>query len=431
METKVEKLASSRILTTTVVSADERAAAESKALTALASRVKIKGFREGMAPPDIVRQHVDEEHVREETVRVLLPQIMTDALKLSGAKPIIRPAAAVTSLQPLTITLTFVERPATKLKKPDTINVEKKPMDDVTDADVEAFIRKLLLQDRIDTPVARAAAKGDSVIMSLATKDKAGKAIDELTVGRYTVLIGQEELIPELDAHLIGLKKGDKKTVEIAFQDKHDLPALRGKRLTVTIDVSDVMEVKLPELTAEYIETRMHAKRTPETFRSDVRDMLLYQKKNAEMKRREEELYTKVRAATTVDIAPELLDTEVREMLVDLQERLKKQDTTVEQWLKNSNQQWEKVLEEMKGVARDRITLRFGMQELASHVKIEPDAKRMDAAIERERSHAKEHGHRINEKDLQVGGSVFEQILWEQKMQQLVEGLTTEEKKVA
>ena len=421
MQTTIEKLKEFRVRTTTIVTAEEQKKAEEQALTSLASRVKIKGFREGMAPTNVVRQHVTSEQINEELVRSILPQVMADALKVSGAKPILRPAASITSLEPLTIALIFVERPTATLKKPDAIKIEKKSIADASKEEIETFIQKLLQHDRTETSVERAATTGDSVKMSLATKDQAGNTMEELTMGRYSVLIGSEELIPELEKHLLGMKKGEKKTVGIDFPKTHDLPALQGKHLSVTIAVSDVAETKLPALTGEYIASRMGADRTPEAFRIEVGQMLTNQKKNQERKRREEDLYTHVRAATSIELAPELIDAEVQEMLLDLQERLKKQDMTMEKWLESTGKKPEHVIEEMKGIAHDRITLRFGMQKLAEHKKIEPDAEELKLAIERERTHAKEHGHDCKEEDLQAGGGVYERIVWELKMHTLVE----------
>jgi FKBP-type peptidyl-prolyl cis-trans isomerase (trigger factor) len=278
MDTTIEKRHSTRIRTTTVMTADERKLGEEQALKTLAKRVNIRGFRAGSAPPDLVRQHVKPKDVMEEAVRALLPKVVAEALKLSGAKPIIRPSVSVTALDPLTITVTFVERPAAELRKPENINVEKKPM-----------------------------------------------------------LTGHQ--------------------------------------------------------------------------------------RNAEMKRREEELYGKVREATKIDVAPELIDAEVQEMLSDLQYRLKEQESTVEKWLEATGKKWEQVIEEMKAIAKDRIVLRFGMQLLADCKKAEADPQVLEQAIAAERAHSKDHGRDIPPSELQPGGTVYEQIRWEKRMQKLVEGI--------
>ena len=156
--------------------------------------------------------------------------------------------------------------------------------------------------------------------------------------------------------------------------------------------------------------------------------MLTGQRRNAEMKRREEELYKKVREATTIDLAPELIDAEVHEMLADLQHRLKEQDSTVEKWLETTGKKWEQVVEEMKGIAKDRIILRFGMQMLADFKKAEADPALLEKALAAERAHIKDHGHSTPASELEPGGNVYEQIRWEKRMQTLVEGMIMDAK---
>ncbi|MSR67390.1 trigger factor [Candidatus Peribacteria bacterium] len=428
METKIEKLKQARIKTTTVVPDTAKKAAEELALKALAHRIKIKGFREGMAPANLVREHVTQEQIMEETVRQLLPEVMKDAFKVSNAKPIIRPAASVVSLEPLTISIVFVERPTAEMKKPESIKVEKKTIPETSQKDIDAFIGKLLIQDKVETPVSREAKKGDSVTLKLAAKDKASKQVDELTVGRYAVILGSEDLLSELEPHLLGIKKGERKSAVIEFPKDHDIPGIQGKKLTIDLEATEVSEVKLPELTSEYIKSRLGADRTPDAFRTEVGQMLTNQKKSQEMKRREEELYEKVKAATKIELAPELIDAEVQEMVIDLQERLKRQNTTVEDWLKATNKDQKTVFDEMKEIANSRIVLRFGMQALAESKKIVVDPTEIHLAMKAEITHAKEHGHPLSEADQKEGGSAYERIKWEKTMQKLVEGMIGEEK---
>ena len=154
--------------------------------------------------------------------------------------------------------------------------------------------------------------------------------------------------------------------------------------------------------------------------------MLTTKQKNEEMKRREEELYAKTKEATQVEIAPELIDTETQEMLSDLQDRLKKQEMTLEQWLKSTGKEAKDVIEEMKGIAKDRIILRFGMQALAEWKKMEPDATKLAQAIAEERKQA-ESSHSIREEDWKPGGNAYEQILFNLRMQQLVQEMIKDE----
>lgn len=427
METKIEKLKESRIRATTVVTDAEKNAAEAKALERLSEQVNIKGFRAGKAPADMVRGRVTKEQLMEETVRVLLPDIMKKALDESKAKPILRPAASVTAVAPLTIALTFVERPPVSLKKPDSIKVEKKTMPAIDPKEIESFVRKVMMQDRVENPVERAVQAGDMVRMSM-TAEKKGKPVDELTVGNYTLTLGAEDLLPELEPHLIGMKKDDKKKVDVTFPKTHEIPAIRGEKIAVEMTVKGVSEVKLPELTPEYLKTRLGAERTPDAFRAEVREMLTQRKRSDEMRRREEELYDKVRAATSVELAPELIDAEVQEMVADLHDRLQRQGMTMEQWLETTGKKSDAVIEEMKGIASSRIVLRFGMQELANKLGVEPNKDDVKSRLKQEADQAAMQNQPFPPEELLEGGSLYDRVHFELKMQQLIDKMISDEK---
>lgn len=425
MDTKIEKLPQSRIRTVTTVTKEEHADAEKKALAALADQIDIKGFRVGKAPGDMVRSRVGNERLMEETVRQLLPSVLKSALELSKAKPMLRPAASVVSTEPLTIALTFVERPPVTVKKAESLKVEKKQIPEATEKEVEAFLRKILMQDKTETPVERPAAKGDFVRLALASKKK-DKPVEELTVGNYGLLIGGEDVLPELEPHLTGMKKDEKKTAEITFPKDHDIPGIRGEKISVEMTVKGVSEVKLPELTKEYLKARLGTDATPETFRADVKRMLTDRARSEELKRREEELYTLVRAATTVDLAPEVIDAEVQDMAGDLRMRLEKQNMTMDDWLKTTNKDPKAVVDEMKQIAENRIRLRFGMQELAAKLKIDADPGEIASALASAKEAAKADGRSVPEEEMTPGGSIYEHIRFDLTMQKLVSSMIEE-----
>ncbi len=426
MDTTIEKLPQSRIRTVTIVTEEERLQGEKLALALLAEHVEIKGFRIGKAPADMIKSRVGDEKLMEETVRALLPKVMKEALEKSSAKPILRPAAHVVTTKPLTIAFTFVERPPVTLKKPDSITVEKKKITETTEEEAEAFIKKILMQDRTDTPVDRAAEDGDLVSIAM-TSTKKGVPVEELTVGHYNFVLGAEDLLPQLAPHILGMKKDEKKSVDVSFPKDHDIPAIRGEKIAMEITAKGVSKITLPTLTPEYLKSRMGSDTTPEKFRTDVKKMLLDRKKTEEMKRREEDLYEKVREATKVDVAQEILDAEVQDMVRDLHQRLEDQKMSMDDWLKATNKDPTSVVDEMKQIASSRIVLRFGMQELAGKLNIEPDPKALEDNLNAARKSDGRDGEGIPETELQPGGTVYEQIRFDLRMQALVGNMINDE----
>lgn len=418
MEFKVERLKDSRITVTVSVTPEETKLAEEKALRALASRVNIKGFRAGHAPAEKVKERVDASALLEEAVRSVLPEAMKGAMEKSQAKPIIRPNVSLKKASPLEINITFVERPEVQLKKPNSITVEKRNTT-VASGDIDDFVRKLLLQDRTETPVERAAKDGDSVKLVLTAVDAEGKEVQELTVPRYSVLLGQEELLPELQDHARSMKKGEKKTVTVSFPKDHDIHGIRDKKVTITMEASSVDEVVVPALTAEYLEKRLKTPKAPEDFKKDVGSMLTQQREASEMKRREEELYDLVRKATTVKLPPELIDAELMSMVEDLQNRVKQAGQTMESWMKSTGKEWAAIVKEMREIAEGRIVLRYGMEALAKAKNIMVKPEEVQAII----AEMPESTRDVPDEERRPGGGLFASVEFDEMMRKTVEAM--------
>jgi len=364
MQSRIEVLPQARKTVVVTIDAAEKAAAESKALEKLASSMKLPGFRPGKAPTELLKEKIEKEKLLEETVRALLPDVMKHALDSKDVKPIMQPSISVGSVDPLTIHVTIVERPEVKVKGAKKISIKKEPIADPSPKEIDRFVDMFLEHDRAEKDKDGPAASGDAITISMEGKDANGVPLTALTTERYSLQLGKEDILPELETHLLGMKKGDTKTVTIDFPPTHEVQDLRGKKATVTLSVQGVREVSLPTLTSEYLEKRLKAKKSVEEFRADISRMLKDQRKQHVMQQREEDLLKAVKEATTVDLAPELVNVEAQIVLDGFIERLKKQGLTFDDWLKSTGKDPKLVGEEVKTAARDRLTLRFGMHEV-------------------------------------------------------------------
>ncbi len=409
MKTTIEQSKDARIVTKTIIDKDTEQSAEKKALEALKKQVEVKGFRIGNAPEHLVRERVGTDGILEETVRVLLPKVVEQAIKQSDAKPIIRPKISIRETNPLTIEVIFIERPKATVKKPQTITIEKKDTIAST-SDVETFIEKLLRQDRTEEEIDKSAEQGDAVNLTIESKEN-GEIFKDFTLSSYRIVLGEEELIPELAAHVLGMKKGEVKTINIQFSKTHDIPVLRNKKLDVTLNVQRVALLKKPLLTEEYVTQRLKTQSTVASFKDEVQKMLTQQKLKAEMERREQELFDKIKEATQVTLPQELVQEELEEMLKDVQERLKEQKVTMEQWVKASGKTSTDIINEMRDIADGRLKLRYGMEELANVKKVEISDAEVELALKK-----------VQEDPIPSPGShEFEAMRFDLKMRKIVD----------
>jgi trigger factor len=355
-----------RVVCTLVFNDGERIAGEEKALRSLGGRVKMDGFRPGNAPLEILRERINPEDVFGEIVRVLVSEQMPSIVKDHSLTPIARPSVEATSRNPLSLTVTFVVRPDVKVKGAAKITIEKKEIK-ITNDDVERIVQEMLTDLRTTKPVDRAAKAGDALVVDLHATDKDGK---EMAGSRthQQVTLGNQSLLPEVDAALTGAKAGDEKTAKITLPAEHPNPELHNASATLHMHVDRVEEVTIPPLTDEVSKTRFGMDAA--ALRTTVEQSMKSEREGAEHARREKLLLDAIRDATSVEIAPELLRSETDGMIEELMDRLTQEKKSIEEWLKASGrtpEEWRKDLEKR---AKDRIQLRLGIEHLVEEKKI-------------------------------------------------------------
>ncbi len=417
----VKKLPQSRVQCTVTASPEEVTKAEAAAIAKLGANVSIPGFRPGKAPADQVRGQIREEALLEETVRNLLPQAIESILKDGQVRPILPPRVDIQTREPLTLQLTFVERPAVKMKEIDT-KAFKKSEPKFDEKDIDRMVQYMLEQYKTTSPVERAAAMGDQVTMDFVGTDEAGKEIQGTRATGYQIVVGSKQLLPGFEDALVNMKKGDQKTIKLTFPEKYHAEHLQNKPVNFAITVHGVESVSMPTLTPEFVKEKQLGD-SPEDVRKRIADSMRQQEEEMDRQRREQALFDAIRKATQVDIAPELIDEEERALLEDLSRQLEQQKQSFEEWMTRTKKTPESLRKELREESERRITLRFGVQQLLEDKKIELTPDDEKAAIDARLSQIP------NEQRLQAaqyyakGGDGHDELVWTKKVEKLVTGL--------
>lgn len=122
---------------------EELSLLEGETLENLSGNLRIPGFREGRAPPEIVRAHIGLERLSEEMLRKFIGRFIPSLIKEQNLKPIIPPKVTVLSPSPLTLTILLTEHPDVTVKTGKHLTVEKKESK-VEEKDVDRVIQSLL-----------------------------------------------------------------------------------------------------------------------------------------------------------------------------------------------------------------------------------------------------------------------------------------------
>ncbi|MFM1967015.1 MAG: hypothetical protein RL134_2740 [Actinomycetota bacterium] len=244
MKSTAETLSPTRVKLTVEVPFDELAPSLDAAYQAIAKQVSIPGFRKGKVPARIIDQRVGRAAVLEEAVNDVLPKAYEDALRENSVVPLGRPDVEVTELadgQSLTFTAEVDIRPEFDLPDYSGIAVEVEDAA-VTDDEVEEQLTGLRGRFASLTPVERAAADGDILLVDLLGYEADGTSVEDLSGHALSYELGTDGMLPGFDDAVRGATAGESRTFEFTPEGGEYV----GRPLTVNVTVSAVRERALP-----------------------------------------------------------------------------------------------------------------------------------------------------------------------------------------
>jgi trigger factor len=220
----------------------------------LGRTAKIKGFRPGKVPRNILERYF-KDYVKTEVVRKLIEESYPKALSETHLEPVSPPVVDPGEFaegKPFQYSAVIEVKPEITLEGYTGLKIEGK-REEVKDEEVEARLKALQnLHSNLKTiSEARAIQAGDYVILnyeaSLGGKSvEGGKAID------FTVEVGSGQFIPAFEEKLIGLKPEEESEIEVTFPQDYGYQKWAGKTLSFHVKIKEIKEKILPPLDDEF-----------------------------------------------------------------------------------------------------------------------------------------------------------------------------------
>ncbi|MEO7096669.1 MAG: trigger factor, partial [Polyangiales bacterium] len=246
MEVQVEQLTPVLVEMSITVESDRVKKELDKAFRQLQSRAKVKGFRPGKAPREVLT-HLYGGAVTNDVCSKLVDETLNEAIQSKNVQPLSQPRVEVqkaSATEPLQYKARFEVRPEITGLKWEGLEAEK-PKLVVGDKQIDEALEQLRKQHaQLTAPSAPRSAKMGDVITLDFTAKVDGKNLDSSK--GMTAELGEGKLIKELEEALVGANPGDEKTVAVKFPDNHANPNLKGKDATFDLKLVDIKERILP-----------------------------------------------------------------------------------------------------------------------------------------------------------------------------------------
>ncbi|MFI9104288.1 trigger factor [Streptomyces fildesensis] len=249
MKSAVETLNPTRVRLTVEVPFEELKPSLDAAYKKINQQVTVPGFRKGKIPARVIDQRFGRGSVLEEAINDALPKFYTEAVSEGELNVLGQPDVDITEFndgQDLKFTAEVDIRPAIEIPDYSGIEVTVDALE-VSDEDIDKSLEQLRERFASTSPVERAAAEGDVVVLDLeASVD--GEVLEDGVAKGISYTIGSGQLLEGIDEAVIGLEAGGTAT----FDSELKGGSAAGKTSSVKVDVTSVQARELPELDDDF-----------------------------------------------------------------------------------------------------------------------------------------------------------------------------------
>jgi trigger factor len=350
----------------------------------VAERTRVPGFRPGKAPRNVIDRFVGRGSVLAEAIDHLVSEAYDKALGQTDVTPIDQPEvdidpASLAEGKPITFTATVPVRPEVELGAyTDYAFALEKPQ--VADEQVEQVIGEVREQQATLRPIDGRGAQDGDVASVKFTGTIGGEPFEGGSADRLPLVIGENRMIPGWEEHLVGLEIGGTKSFDITFPDDYRVEDLRGKQAHFEVELLDLREKVLPDVTDEFAKSVGDVE-TLEELRAEIRDAMV---KRADAEARHtfgDRIIDYAVSNAKVELPEVMVANEIEIMSDELRTRLAQQRIGMEQYLALAKQTPEELSTELREPASRRVKTLLVLSAIAEKEGVDASDADIDAEI--------------------------------------------------
>lgn len=313
MQVNVEKISPVLVELSVEVGAERVRSEVEKAFKTVAKTARVKGFRPGKAPRQVL-DHVYGARVAADVAQRLVDETYQKALTDHNVQPVAQPAVETQKLErgkPFNYKARVEVLPEIEGVKYEGLEA-KRPVIQVTDEETAKELEELQRANSTLEPPkeARAIQTGDVVTIDFEVAVD-GDVVPGAGATDFQVELGSGQLIEAIDQALVGKKVGDKAEASVDMPAGHPHPALRGKTCVFQIDAKDLKERVLPALDDEFAKD-LGEFETLDQLKEDVKKQIEARKKEESDNALAERLVAELVKANPVTVPPTLVERQMR-----------------------------------------------------------------------------------------------------------------------
>jgi trigger factor len=353
------------------VSPDRIEQERERVVQSVRKKAKIPGFRHGKAPANLVNQHYKSQ-IEGETLETVINSAVEETLEKEKLKPITK--AAIDNLkyednQPLEFEARFEIQPEIDLERYSSFKLKMKKSK-VDDDEIELFIQNLREQKVTYHEADIPAADGNLLTIDYTPLDKDEVILEKQKVEDIKVVLGKNQILPEIEAELYGKKAGHEEITLVQYPEDFHREELRGEKKSIKVFIKTVEEPRLPELDSEFIKS-MGDFKDKKSFKKHIGDEILREKQKEADKKLEEELINNIIDANPFEVPETMVNLYLAGLVRNFQDP------------ESSSEDLKEIDEKIRPIAEREVKKSLIIDFILKKEKLEPNAKEIEEEVEK------------------------------------------------
>ncbi len=286
---------------------------------------RIPGFRPGHAPRTVVVKKFHKD-IESEAQRSLVPEAYQEAIAEKKLRVVSQPEIEDLKYQAgLSLSFSTLVELVPDFKLPEYKGlVIKKQETEVKDEEVEATLKSLADQRAsFEDAVERPLVMDDFAVISY-TGSLDGKPLIDLVPDaknlahnpNFWLWMRTEGFLPKFAEQCLGMKKGEKRTVDVEFPADFPQKELAGKKAQYDVELKEIKVKNAPVIDEAFAQEV--AKMSLTDLKTRVRENMEQEKKNQASNAARTEIIQKLISAVEFDLPPSAVDEETHATVYDI-----------------------------------------------------------------------------------------------------------------
>ena len=366
-----------------------------EAINKISKSLKVKGFRPGKIPKNIVEREVGEDYILEESIDLYLPEQIFEILQKEEINPAVRPVVKDLKKEKKSYKVDVLITLWPKLSKVPKLN-QTVTVDSIapTEEEINDQTERIKLQFADVAKVERPSKTSDYLLVNISSKENE-KELEDFSYQDYLYELGSNSLTPSMDSKLEGVSTG----AIIKFND--DIPAIGKSNIEITVLVKEIKEKVMPELTDDWVSSM--------TEFESIKEMNEELYKNIEMVKKRQVanqyqglLTSKLIEESKLELPEQLVIAEMDSILRNFMGELNQNNIKIEDYLQMTGLTEEALQEDLKNQATRNLSMVVILDKVVEDKEIQLDEKEIKFIDEHMESHDEEAtgiesvSHRLN-----------------------------------